>query len=82
MNIEIGVRRKRIRWDIWNESVLWDSIFGIVRITKANGIIKPEVPGYAEKIEEYKDLLKKDSSIMSALSFAEKEFAPYSDYLE
>ncbi|HBG8070153.1 TPA: hypothetical protein KRF88_002737 [Clostridioides difficile] len=51
-------------------------------IATANGIIKPEVPGYEEKIEEYKDLLKKDSSIMSALSFAEKEFAPYSDYLE
>lgn len=54
--------------------------FGIV-IATVNGIIKPDVPGYAEKIETYKDVLKKEGTIMSGLSFAEKEFAPYSEYL-
>ena len=55
--------------------------FGTV-IAMANGIIKPEVPGYIEKIKVYKDVLKKEGSIISGLSFAEKEFAPYSEYLE
>lgn len=54
--------------------------FGTV-IATTNGIIKPEVPGYTEKIELYRNLLKKDSSIMNSLSYAEKEFAPYSEYL-
>ena len=54
--------------------------FGTV-IATVNGIIKPDVPGYAEKIETYKDVLKKEGTIMSGLSFAEKEFAPYSEYL-
>ena len=42
----------------------------------------PEVSGYAEKIEEYRDLLKKENSIITGLSYAEKEFVPYSEYLE
>lgn len=54
--------------------------FGTV-IATVNGIIKPDVAGYAEKIETYKDVLKKEGTIMSSLSFAEKEFAPYSEYL-
>lgn len=55
--------------------------FGTI-IAIANGIIMPEVPGYAEKIEEYRDLLKKENSIITGLSYAEKEFVPYSEYLE
>ena len=54
--------------------------FGIV-IATVNGIIKPDVPGYDKKLEAYKDVLKKEGTIMSGLSFAEKEFAPYSEYL-
>ena len=55
--------------------------FGTI-IAIANGIIMPEVSGYAEKIEEYRDLLKKENSIITGLSYAEKEFVPYSEYLE
>ena len=54
--------------------------FGTV-IATVNGIIKPDVAGYAEKLETYKDVLKKEGTIISGLSFAEKEFAPYSEYL-
>lgn len=51
-------------------------------VSAANGIISPTDEGYSEKIADYKALLKKEDSVKVALSVAEKEFAPYSEYLE
>lgn len=54
---------------------------GIV-LSAVNGIIVSGIEGYSERIREYRDILKKESSIRSAVSFAEKNFAPYAEYLE
>ena len=47
----------------------------------SNGIITISDEGFAEKITEYRDVLKRENSLKTALSVAEKEFAPYSEYL-
>lgn len=54
---------------------------GIV-LSAVNGIIVSGIEGYSERIREYRDILKKESSIRSVVSFAEKNFAPYAEYLE
>lgn len=54
---------------------------GIV-LSAVNGIIVSGIEGYSERIREYRDILKKESSIRSAVSFAEKNFAPYAEYLK
>lgn len=51
-------------------------------IAAANGIILVDVAGYAEKLAAYRDILKKESSVKTGLSYAEREFAPYAEYLE
>lgn len=50
-------------------------------VATANGIITSDVTDYTDKINSYKELLKKESSIKTGLSYAEKEFAPYAEYL-
>ena len=54
---------------------------GIV-LSSVNDIIVSGIEGYGGHIEKYRDILKKESSIRSAVSFAEKNFAPYAEYLE
>ena len=54
---------------------------GIV-LSAVNDIIVSGIEGYSERIREYRDILKKESSIRSVVSFAEKNFAPYAEYLE
>lgn len=51
-------------------------------ISAANGIITMDADGYADRIDSYRELLKNESSIKSGLSYAEKEFAPYAEYLD
>lgn len=51
-------------------------------LSVANGIISIDEEGYEDKMKTYRDLLKKDNSIRTGVSYAEKEFAPYSEYLE
>lgn len=51
-------------------------------ISAANGIISTDANGYADNIASYRDVLKKESSIKTEVSYAEREFAPYAEYLE
>lgn len=55
--------------------------FGVV-LSVANDIIVSHVSDYLEKIQKYRDVLKKETAIKSELSYAEKKFAPYAEYLE
>jgi len=55
--------------------------FGII-VVAVNDIIVSEIKGYNERINEFRPVLEKESSIRSAISFAEKNFAPYAEYLE
>lgn len=50
--------------------------------TIAKGIISSDRVGYAEKIDAYKDVLKRYKSIEKNLASAEQEMKPYIDYLE
>ena len=51
-------------------------------ISASNGIIKSDVPDYEARIAEYKNILKSENSLKTAVSYAEKELAPYAEYLE
>ena len=53
-----------------------------VTVSVANGIISTDAEGYEDRMKTYRELLKKDNSIRTGVSYAEKEFAPYSEYLE
>lgn len=55
--------------------------FGTV-VAVVNGIIMSGEPGYSEKLAEFKDYLKRDSSIRTALTVAKREIAEYAEYLE
>ena len=48
----------------------------------AIGIISVDAEEYKEKIKEYIDILRKESSVKTALSYSEKQFQPYADYLD
>lgn len=48
----------------------------------ANGIISADGNYDSEEISSYRHILRSESLIKSKLTYAEKEFAPYSDYLE
>ena len=51
-------------------------------VSAANGIIKVDADNYMERIDGYRDVLKKENSIRTAYSYAEKQFAPYAEYLD
>ena len=51
-------------------------------VSASNGIISVNVDDYSGKIADYREILKRESLIKSSLPYAEKEFAPYSEYLE
>ena len=53
-----------------------------VFVSAANGLITVDTEDYSEKVKDYSALLKEDSSIRNRLSFAEKEFALYAEYLD
>jgi len=48
----------------------------------ALGIISIDTEDYTRKIKEYIDVLKQENSIKTALSFSEKQFQPYAEYLD
>lgn len=52
------------------------------RQSVAIGVISIDRKEYRDKIEEYIGLLKKEGSIKTALSYSEKQFQPYADYLD
>ncbi len=54
---------------------------GIV-LSAANNIVELCTDDYAENIGRYRDVLKKESAIKNAVSYAEKNFVPYAEYLE
>ena len=47
----------------------------------ANGIISVDKPGFKEKIEEYKDIIKKHDLIPRVLDYAAKALEPYEELL-
>ena len=51
-------------------------------VSAANGIITVNDEEYKERIDGYRDVLKKENSIRTAYSYAEKQFAPYAEYLD
>ena len=51
-------------------------------VSFANGIISADGDYDSEAISSYRHILRSESLIKSKLTYAEKEFAPYSDYLE
>lgn len=51
-------------------------------ICAANGLIMIDDSEYKERISRFQELLKKESLIASGLSYAEKEFAQYAEYLD
>lgn len=51
-------------------------------VAAANGLVSVDIDGYAEKLAAYRDILKKESSIKTGLSYSEREFASYAEYLE
>ena len=48
----------------------------------AIGVISVDTEEYKEKIKKYIDILKKENSVKAALSYSEKQFQPYADYLD
>ncbi len=55
--------------------------FGTI-IASVNGIISSTEPEYVAMFPGYCDILKKDSSIRTALLVTEREFSEYADYLD
>lgn len=51
-------------------------------VSVAGKIISVDTPGYAEKIETYKDLVKSERAIRDAYARAQKEMDQYADYLD
>ena len=47
----------------------------------ANGIVTVDVEGFAEKIGEYRNVLKDADGICRRLKFAESALKPYEEYL-
>ena len=62
------------------KSTPWEVRSGIFT-SAANGVITVDADDYADKMNVYKELLLKEDSIKSNLSYAEWEFAPYAEYL-
>ncbi len=55
---------------------------GSIPVMIANGLLKSDREGFAEKTETYRDILKKYDSIPRRMEYAEKALEPYADYLE
>ena len=50
-------------------------------VVLANGIVTVDVEGFAEKIGEYRNVLKDADGICRRLKFAESALKPYEEYL-
>lgn len=55
--------------------------FGII-LSVANDIIRIDVDGYEEKMNQYREILKDEESILRRVSSAQKDLEPYLIYLE
>ena len=51
-------------------------------VSVANGLITTDAEGFVERIEEYRDLLKKEKSITAAVGYAERQLSSCIDYLD
>ena len=55
--------------------------FGLV-LSTANNIISVQTDDYAEQLQKYREILKKETTIKNTVSYAENNFALYAEYLE
>ncbi len=55
--------------------------FGMV-LSAVNNIIVSQTDDYAEQMQKYKETLKKEAAIKNAVSYAEKNFAEYAEYID
>ena len=55
--------------------------FGTI-VVAVNSILMPQTEDFAEKIEQYRNILQKEKAIVSTVNYAEKEFAPYAEYMD
>lgn len=55
--------------------------FGMV-LSAVNNIIVSQADDYAEQMQKYRETLKKEATIKNAVSYAEKKFAEYEEYID
>ena len=55
--------------------------FGML-LSAVNNIIVAHTADYAEQLQKYREILKKEASIKNAVSYAEKNFAEYAEYID
>lgn len=55
--------------------------FGMV-LSAVNNIIVSQADDYAERLQKYRETLKKEATIKNAVSYAEKKFADYAEYID
>ena len=55
--------------------------FGMV-LSAVNNIIVSQTDDYAEQMQKYREILKKEAAIKNAVSYAEKNFAEYAEYID
>ena len=53
-----------------------------LQIGISNGIINVDNPEYEEKVELYRDVMKRYNVIQQALEYAKKELKPYEQFLD
>lgn len=51
-------------------------------VAVANDIVSIDEVEYKEKINDYRTVLKKEKSIKTSVTYAERELEPYIEYLE
>ena len=51
-------------------------------VSAANGIITSHMENYDEMPGSYREVIKKEAAIRNAVSYAEKNFSMYAEYLE
>ena len=51
-------------------------------MSAANGIITSHMENYDEMPGSYREVIKKEAAIRNAVSYAEKNFSMYAEYLE
>lgn len=55
--------------------------FGMV-LSAVNNIIVSQTDDYAEQMQKYRETLKKEAAIKNTVSYAEKNFAEYAEYID
>ena len=51
-------------------------------LSAVNNIIVSQTDDYAEQMQKYRETLKKEAAIKNAVSYAEKNFAEYAEYID